>query len=408
MKKITFDINNKDKIKDVIFNIQSTKNITKIKSLVKELQSLTKDYPVCKICGEPLCYPLMYFNINRKNELSITTPVKFEHNYDNKIYKLEKCYSCIKEHFKDDMPSMQRYLFQIRYRWAKWIYDIPEDVHKQIRSDKCGVTLTALINKWGKEEGKKRWEEYCKKQALTNTFEYKQEKYGWTKEQFDEFNQSRACTLENFIKRYGKEIGEQKWQEYLDKQHETKTWEYMVEKFGEEKALEINSQKALNLETFIRKYGKELGKVKWDEYVKITHFGYSKISQKLFNSINEKIKHKYTNIWYATSKNGEYKIKNINVHKTYLLDFYIPELKICIEFDGDLWHANPIIYKPNDIPVPYSNLTAQEIWQQDKERQQFIESQGIKLVRIWESEYSSKEFDLDKFIKEKMGIELDN
>lgn len=91
-----------------------------------------------------------------------------------------------------------------------------------------------------------------------------------------------------------------------------------------------------------------------------------------------------------------------------LLDFYIPELKICIEFDGDLCHANPNKFKASDKPSPFSDKTAQEIWSHDKQRQEFIESQGIKVVRIWESEYKSKKFDINEFITKLMGIELAN
>jgi len=49
--------------------------------------------------------------------------------------------------------------------------------------------------------------------------------------------------------------------------------------------------------------------------------------------------------------------------KLYLYDSTIPSLKYCIEFNGDLWHANPSIYKADDFPNPfYPELVAQEIW----------------------------------------------
>lgn len=400
---ITFDSENKKKIQNIISKISSTENIDKIKPLVKELQSLTKGYPCCKICEEPLYYQLMAFKIIEGNKLYILTPKCFEHEYNGIKYKLDKCYACIKEHFGDDMPSMQRYLFQIRYRWAKWIYEIPEDIHEKIRSDKCGVTLESLIRKWGKDDGEKRWKEYCKKQGEVNTFEYKQKKFGWTKEQFDEFNKSRACTIENLIDRYGEEIGKEKWQSYLDKQHETKSWEYMVEKFGEEQARKINQSKALCLDTFINKYGKELGKIKFEEYCNGNAKFYSNISQNLFNELDKLLN---LDSYFAT-KNHEFCLK-YQLNKTIMLDYYIPELKLCVEFDGDLWHANPLKYKAKDKPCPYSEDTAEEIWERDKIRHNFIESKGIKVIRIWESEYKSKDFDIHKFIKDRMGIELNN
>ena len=69
-------------------------------------------------------------------------------------------------------------------------------------------------------------------------------------------------------------------------------------------------------------------------------------------------------------------------------------------------HANPNLYSFNDTPIPKNNITAKEIWENDKKKQEYIESQGIKVVRIWESEYKSKDFDINKFIKEKMEIKI--
>jgi hypothetical protein len=75
-----------------------------------------------------------------------------------------------------------------------------------------------------------------------------------------------------------------------------------------------------------------------------------------------------------------------------------------VEFDGDLWHANPNKFNKNDKPVPFSDMTGEEIWNHDKERQKFVESQGIRVVRIWESEYNDKNFDINKFISDKLKI----
>ena len=95
-------------------------------------------------------------------------------------------------------------------------------------------TLESTIAKYGEEEGRRRWDEYRKKQAETNSYEYKKSKYGWTKERFDEYNKSRACTKENMIKRWGKVEGSKKWQEYCMRQAYAGTAkEYFIEKYGE-------------------------------------------------------------------------------------------------------------------------------------------------------------------------------
>ena len=38
-----------------------------------------------------------------------------------------------------------------------------------------------MIKKWGVELGKQKWQEYKNKQSEKNKFEYKQNKFGWTK-----------------------------------------------------------------------------------------------------------------------------------------------------------------------------------------------------------------------------------
>lgn len=69
------------------------------------------------------------------------------------------------------------------------------------------VTKEKLILKYGEEDGLKRWDHYVERQRITNTKEYKMRVHGMTSEEVDAYNKSRAVTLENCIKRHGKEKG---------------------------------------------------------------------------------------------------------------------------------------------------------------------------------------------------------
>jgi len=70
------------------------------------------------------------------------------------------------------------------------------------------------------------------------------------------------------------------------------------------------------------------------------------------------------------------------------VDILIETLKIVVECNGDIWHANPKIYKPNDIITLYKGPTkAKEIWEKDNARNLQIESFGYKLIVVWESEF---------------------
>lgn len=96
------------------------------------------------------------------------------------------------------------------------------------------ITLENLISKYGEVEGNKRWKSYCDKQAETNTFDYKLNKYGITEEEFNAFNKSRAVTLKNLIKKYGEDEGIKRWEAYCERQKYTNSYEYFIEQYGED------------------------------------------------------------------------------------------------------------------------------------------------------------------------------
>jgi G:T-mismatch repair DNA endonuclease (very short patch repair protein) len=59
---------------------------------------------------------------------------------------------------------------------------------------------------------------------------------------------------------------------------------------------------------------------------------------------------------------------------------------IIFEIQGDKWHANPNIYKPNDLITGLwvGELTASEIWKRDEIRKKHMESFGYTVYYIWE------------------------
>lgn len=54
--------------------------------------------------------------------------------------------------------------------------------------------------------------------------------------------------------------------------------------------------------------------------------------------------------------------------------------KVVIEINGNYWHANPIIYKDNLNSTQKSNVKRDEL------KKKFLESQGYKIIYIWEEE----------------------
>lgn len=362
------------------------------------------DRPKCKVCGKDIIYKdtQIYFSkIKNKGVIFKGHTYKSIKKVNDKEYTLCVCEECLRDKFPS-ITNISR-TFNVMSEMTKFAFSISDEDYQNSRN-RYAMTREHMIEKYGVEEGNKIWENYCKRQAETNTFEYKSKKYGMTEKEFKEFNKSRAVTEKNLIKKYGKEEGLKRWKEYVEKQKITKSWEYMVSVHGEEKAREINKQKLLNKENFIRKYGKEEGLKQWDNWLKNKNNGYSKISQKFFNELDCYLSKIY-NTKYAT-KNEEITFYCNSSHSNYSLDYYIPELKLCIEFNGGCYHGDPRVFRDDEYCNPFKKLTAKELRERDKERYDILEKEfGIKTIVVWELDYKNG-IDIKDFIKNELKIDI--
>ena len=258
------------------------------------------------------------------------------------------------------------------------------DIHRQYVSLGKAVTLKRMVLKYGEKEGSRRFESYRQKQAYTNSLEYKQKKYGMSKEEFDMFNKSRSVTLENLQKKHGLEIGKIKYDSYCAKQAYTNTKAHLGEKYEA-----VNKQKSHNIENYKRLYGEETAVERLENFFSSKNSkGYSKISQKFFFELYEKFFRTYK--CNFAEHNKEYVVFDSDNNRVYKYDFVCFECKFCIEFNGDLYHANPKKYLPSDIPKFRGNktLTAKDIWEADRKKSLCLEkNRGIKLITVWESDY---------------------
>jgi len=73
------------------------------------------------------------------------------------------------------------------------------------------------------------------------------------------------------------------------------------------------------------------------------------------------------------------------------------EKKIIIEYNGDLFHANPRIYKPTDY-IEMIKMTAEEKWKKDRAKNFRLRGFGWQVIVIWENEWNNNRKNvLDKF-----------
>lgn len=229
-----------------------------------------------------------------------------------------------------------------------------------------GGGLENFLQLYGEEEGRKKYDEYCVKQAVSNSFEYKQIKHGWTEEQYNEYNKSRASTEENFIARHGVEEGTKLWKEYCERQSYTTTLEYFIEQYGEEE-----------------------GRKKYEEFDKARlnvggRDGVSKMELDALAWIMDDILQIGPDVQFTV----QHKING------YKFDLVFPTLNKAIEFNGTNWHADPSVYKADQF-IPFVEKTAQEVWEKDKVKMNAAEEAGYSVFVVWQREYERKHLQTD-------------
>lgn len=278
-----------------------------------------------------------------------------------------------------------------------------EDAKKQIERFKSNKATTKenFIKKHGKEKGEEMWKRHCtisrhSENIYIEKFGEKEGKKKW-QEYLDALKKENKRCIEYYTSRgYTKEDAKEEVSKYQKENSGTHIDYYRNLGYNEneikEILLEINSKKdSASLNFYINKYGEELGEKKY-----------------LDNCI------RMCNIGQASTLSGgiskisvelfkkleieyipEFKLKNPNRKRIYSYDFKYKN-KI-IEFNGDYWHCNPIKYKPNDI---VKGRKAKDKWKQDKEKVDFAISQGYEVLTIWEDEYkNNKEQTINKVKK---------
>lgn len=330
----------------------------------------------CKDCGGAVYY---YDSIFRINKMGNVYPDKRSFLTKKSVldidYNLCVCEECLSKKFPEYQTLNKAKDFNRICDITCYAFNIPAEVSEEWKKNNYAITLETLQKKHGNEVGAAKWKEYCDKQAKSNTYEYKKEKYGWSKEQFKEYNKSRSVTRENLIARHGEDAGLKKWDNYCKRQRHTCSLEYFTKKHGKVEGLKIFANFAQQ---------------------RAFAGGYSNISQAFFDVLDCKLNYEYS-LQYAT-KNSERCVVNDVNGTSYSLDCYIPELNLGIEFNGDAWHANPKIYKETDVPIP-SNLNrnsgycAKTVWERDKTRNDYLKTKLTDVLVVWESEIKENGID---------------
>lgn len=187
---------------------------------------------------------------------------------------------------------------------------------------------------------------------------------------------------------------------------------YTVRGHSKEEAKELvsNEQKYFSKEICIEKYGEEKGlkiwkerQVKWQETLKSKPpEEIARINKlKLFKGGSVS---KGETFLFEHLQKEKIPCKKQHAIQKNDISYYVYDIvyqnKI-IEYNGDFWHANPKKYKRCDVlRLPNNTTTAEKIWKKDQEKINFAQSQGYKVLIVWESEFKeNKEEVLSKCIQ---------
>lgn len=228
--------------------------------------------------------------------------------------------------------------------------------------------LKGCISRYGEKLGKEKWEERLNKKIKTQNERKKIKPY------------RNGRTLKEYQDRYGLVVGHSKWNSRNKKQSNRFSKKYYTDTFGHKIGLikwneYKKSMNKTSLNSFIQRYGESKGIKKYESYlnkINVRGIFYSKISQVMFWLIYNRLSDDKKNICRFAKLNGEeYFIVNKFGINNIFVDFKCGN-KI-IEFDGDYWHSSK---QQKSI---------------DKIRDNFLSSKGYKILRIKESEFKIEE-----------------
>jgi hypothetical protein len=282
-------------------------------------------------------------------------------------------------------------------------YPLAETMDADLRQQ-TAVTEENMIKKYGLEEGLIRWNTYRDKQAQTNSFEHFEKTRGWSLTEFDEYNKSRAVTLKNLELKHGQEEGKKVFENYCKKQSVAgNKLEHFIDKYGDEEGTKkfniVCKQKGLTLENFIRKYGDEEGLIKYHKNLETRKGNFvSTVGKEFVNNVVDLIPNHW--IFHEGVYGKEFCVFK---DRPYFYDFVVTyPFLACVEFNGNYWHANPELYNPDEI-IQYPNqqfLTASDIWLRDEKKNQIIKDRGYEVLVVWEKDYKENNIETIKKVIE--------
>jgi hypothetical protein len=194
------------------------------------------------------------------------------------------------------------------------------------------------------------------------------------------------------IQRHGEIDGASKWERYCIRQAYTNTKDYFVKKYGNDsgtrKFLEINHKKSIPHCPALLAASLNITE---DQATNIILSRQTKFfTSNLEDEFTSLLELELGPLDHISSRRPYGKWS----HKLNTYVIYDIKHKNCIiEFNGDYWHANPLVYADSAV---IRGKTAIEIRHQDMLKLQTAQDLGFKTLVVWESEFKANKHEIIK------------
>jgi len=228
---------------------------------------------------------------------------------------------------------------------------------------------------------------------------------GYSEEEAKKKVSERQTTFskEICIEKWGSEEGLRRWERRQNK------WQKTLSLKSDEEMCDINKRKAITLERMIEKWGKEEGEEKYKNWlIAITSFNNfaSKEATYFFDEIYDFLLENYNindeRIYYRkddVKKEFFLLDEELNI---YFYDFCIRDYKIIIEYHGEKFHPNKNVMTEEEFSnwkQLFTGFSSDVILNKDKHKKEIALSYGFKFLEIFSNDIDKKETVIN-FLKE--------
>lgn len=358
-------------IKDIVYTIMGEVQTFKINNnFNKKLMDVDIDYWLLK--GWSLEEAnLKIIEINKKHK---------EYNYFNKLYWINNGYTendaieKIKQIQSENSKKFHKKYKETPEKYKKTISPFTEEfwINKGITdkneikikiNSQRNINIEYWLNKgFNKDEAIKKISEIQKSNSIKSAEKNKKELNTF------EYRKKRNVYIEYFLNK-GYSLEES--QELLKERQTTFTLEKCIIKHGLEKGTEIYNKRQKD---WIRKV--------FNNNTCIST-GRSMICDRFIEDLILSINNKEITDNFLYGENEKFIYDNIKKQANRYDLCYKNKI---IEFNGDFWHGNPKIFKPEDIHK-VKKIKCSEIWENDERKNESAKEHGYEIYVIWDSEY---------------------